>query len=59
VRRLGVGCKIDIHHAEDYPLAVRRNLRLAHALELHHVFKREGMFRLGKGGKCDSENEKR
>ena len=51
VRRLGVGRQIHVDHAEDHPLAVRRNLRLADALELHHVFEGEGMLGLRKGWK--------
>src|SRR5208283_5744852 len=52
VRRLGVGCEIDVDHAEDHPLAVGRDLRIADALQLHHVFKGEGMFGLGRGERC-------
>jgi hypothetical protein len=59
VRRLGVGFEIDIDHAADYPLAVGRNLRLADALQLHHVFESERMLGLGDGGKCEwDQNEK-
>src|SRR3981081_3996 len=41
VGRLCVGLEIHINHAEDHPLAVRRDFRLTHALEFHHVFKSE------------------
>ncbi len=47
VRRLRVRFEIDIQHAEDHPLAIRRNFRLAHALQFHHVFKGKGMLGLG------------
>ena len=47
VRRLRVGFEIDVDHAEDHPLAVGRNLRIAHALQLHHVVEGEGMLGLG------------
>ena len=47
VRRLRVGSEIDIDHAEDYPLAVGRDLRIADALQLHHVVEGEGMLGLG------------
>jgi hypothetical protein len=59
VRRLRVGSEIDIDHAEDHPLAVGRNLRLAHALELHHVFEGEGMLGLRKSGKCESDRARK
>jgi hypothetical protein len=56
MRRLGVGFETYINHAEDHPLAIGRDFRLAYALELHHVFEGEGMLGLGEGGK--SENDK-
>ena len=58
VRRLGVGFEIDVDHAEDHPLAVGRNLRLAHALQLHHVVEGEGMLGLSDGGKCECEHRR-
>ena len=58
MRRLGVGFKIDVDHAEDHPLAVGRNLRIAHALQLHHVFEGEGMLGLGDGEKTRSEEKR-
>jgi hypothetical protein len=58
VRRLGVGLEIHIDHAEDHPLAVRRNFRLSHALQLHHVFESEGVFGLGECGEREEKNEK-
>ena len=58
VRRLRVGFEIDIDHAEDHPLAVGRNFRLADALELHHVFEGEGMLGLGECGACESNKER-
>src|SRR5208283_2439275 len=57
--RLRIGLEIHIDHAEDHPLAVRRNLRLAHALQLHHVFEGKRMFGLRKTRKreCDKSEE--
>jgi hypothetical protein len=53
MRRLRVGREIDIHHAEDYPLSIGRDLRVSDALQPHHVFESEGMLRLGEGGKSE------
>ena len=58
MRRLGVGFEIHVDHAEDHPLAVGRNLGLAHALQLHHVFEGERMPGLGEGGKCERKHKK-
>ena len=57
MRRLGVGVEADIDGAEGNPLAVGRNRRLADALELHHVFKSEGMFGLGYGEAREAKQE--
>ena len=51
MRRLRIGFQIDVDHAEDHPLAVGRNLRIADALQLHHVFEGEGMLSLSESGK--------
>ena len=50
MRRLGIGFEIDIDHAEEHPLAIRRRHGFAHALQFHHVFKREWMFGLPQRG---------
>jgi hypothetical protein len=59
VRRLRVHFQIHVDYAEDDPPAVGRDLRIADALQLHHVFKCEGMLGLGESGKSEGENEKR
>src|SRR5580700_7708521 len=59
VSRLGVGLEIHIDHAEDHPLAVGRNLRLAHAPELHHVFKSEGALGLRDGRESERNDGKK
>ena len=59
VRRLRVGSEIDVGHAEDYPLPVGRDLRVADALQLHHVFEREGMLGLGESRNGECKNKKR
>jgi hypothetical protein len=56
--RLRIGRQIDIGHAEDHPLAVGRNLRIADALQLHHVVESERMLSLGKSGNCERKNKK-
>ena len=59
MRRLRVCCQIDIDHAEDHPLAVGRNFRFPHALELHHVFEGERVFDLGETGKREDHHGKK
>jgi uncharacterized protein (TIGR00251 family) len=58
MRRLRIGIEIDVDNSEDHPLAVRRNLRLAYPLQLHHVVKRERMFRLSKERRTAREKKK-
>src|SRR5271157_4198587 len=59
VRRLRIGLEIHIDHAEDHPLAVGRNLRLADALQLHHVFESKGMLDLREGGQRKNDEGKK
>src|SRR6266852_4612169 len=58
MRRLDVGFEINVDHAENHPLAVGRNLRIADALQLHHVVEREGMLGLGDTGESKDESKK-
>lgn len=51
VWRLCVRREVYIHSSKEHPFAVGRDLRLLDALQLHHVFKGEGMFGLGEGRK--------
>ena len=57
MRRLGVSVEADVNGGKRYPLAIRRDGGLADALELHHVFKGEGMLGLGLGEERESEQE--
>jgi hypothetical protein len=59
VWRLRVRREINVDDTEDHPLAVRRNLRVSDALELHHVVEGEGVLGLSESGKSKCEHEKR
>ena len=59
VRSLRVRCQIHVDRAEEHPLAVGRRHGLADALQLHHVFEREGVLGLGEGGEREKKDEKK
>src|SRR5947207_10322072 len=46
MRNFRVRLKIDLGRGKYDPFAVRRRHWLVHALELHHILKREGMLRV-------------
>jgi hypothetical protein len=62
MRRLRVGFEAHIDHAEEHPPAIGRDLRIADALQLHHVLEGEGMLLLsdsGHGKSNESESGKK
>ena len=59
VRRLRIRGQIHVDRAKQHPFPIRRRHRLADPLQLHHVFKSEGMFGLRECRKRKKQNEKK